>query len=119
MLLLTSTSDQIRVVTDVISAIDVHATWIDLKTSDSTVTPGRTNTAITTAATTSVAGSPGTSLSRNVRTLHIRNKSTNAPCVVIVQHSDGTKVAELYSLVLQPGIMLEYTDQGGFLVIGA
>lgn len=117
MLLLTTTSDQLRVVTGAAASIDVHATWVDLKTSDSTVVPGRTNTAILTATTTSVAGSPATSLSRNVRTLHIRNKSTNVPCSVAVQHSDGTNVAELYSVTLQPGIMLEYTDQGGFLLI--
>ena len=50
MLLLASTSDLLRVVTSGAITTDVHASWLDLN--GSTVTPGRTNTAITTATTT-------------------------------------------------------------------
>lgn len=114
MINLTSINDQIQVVTGAAVPIDVHATWVDIVTSTSAITPGRTNTAITTAATTSVAGSPAASTQRNVKTLHIRNKDALLTCDVTVRHTDGTNVVELYKTSLQAGNALEYTDQGGF-----
>ena len=52
MLLLTSVTDVVQVVTSSTAPLQVHASWVDNATG--TITPGRTNTAITTAATTSV-----------------------------------------------------------------
>jgi len=45
MLLLTSTSDLVQVVTGQAVTTDVHASWVD--NASGTITPGRTNTAIT------------------------------------------------------------------------
>lgn len=117
MLLLTSTNDQLQVVTEQAATIDVHATWVDTNPSTSAITPGRTNTTITTATTTSVAGSPAASTQRNIKTLHLRNKHATAASVVTVRHSDGTTVVELLKMSLLPGNALEYTDQGGFMPI--
>ena len=114
MLLLTSTSDQIQLVTSAAATIDVHATWVD--TAGVTVTPGRTNTAISTAATTNIAGSPGVSTQRNLKTLHARNKHATLACDITVQHTDGSTLVRLYKTTLYPGHMLAYTDQGGFAV---
>jgi hypothetical protein len=115
MLLLTSINDQIQIVTGVAGAIDVHATWVDTVPSTGAITPGRTNTAIITAATVSVAGSPAASTQRNVKTLHIRNKHATLNNDVTVRHSDGTAVCELFRRALAPGGEIEYTDQGGFI----
>ena len=115
MLLLTSVNDQLQVVTGSDGAIDVHATWVDTVPSTGAITPGRTNTAIVTAATTSVAGSPAVSTQRNVKTLHIRNKHATQATDVTIRHSDGTAVCELYKRLLGAGGEIEYTDQGGFL----
>jgi hypothetical protein len=114
MILLTSTSDLLRVVTSSTSAIDVHAAWIDL--SGSTTTPGRTNTAISTATTTTVVGSPGGSTARNVKALTLRNRGATAN-TVIVSHTDGTTVSQIARATLQAEEALHYSDDVGFVLI--
>jgi len=114
MILLTTPTDALQVVTGAAATVNVHVTWVDTNTGAGTITPGRTNTAISTAATTSVAGAPAAGVQRNVKTLHIRNTHATLSCDTTVQHTDGTIVAQLYKRTLAPGEMLEYTDQGGF-----
>lgn len=115
MLLLTSTSDAISVVTSAAVAVDVHASWVDY--ASSTITPGRTNTAITTATTTTVVASPGASTQRNVKTLHLRNKDGSASVDVTVRHTDGTTTVELIKVTLAAGDSLEYIEGVGFFKI--
>lgn len=113
MLLLASTSDLLRLVTSSASALDVHASFVDL--SGSTVTPGRTNTAIITATTTTVVGSPGSGVVRSVKTLTARNKGGSTQ-VVTVLHTDGTTIVEVYEATLAPDWTLNYHEAGGFWV---
>jgi hypothetical protein len=102
MLLLTSTSDIIRVVTgSAVTTITVHASWID--NASGTITPGRTNTNITTATTTTVVGSPGSSTQRNVKSLQITNNSASSSSQVTVQHFDGTTSTDLMGVTLLAG----------------
>lgn len=103
MLLLTSTSDIIRVVTGTTGAsINVHASWVD--NASGTITPGRTNTAaITTNTTTTVVGSPGASTQRNVKNLSITNNSGSVSTQITVQHFDGTNSEDLMRVTLLPG----------------
>jgi 3D (Asp-Asp-Asp) domain-containing protein len=62
MLLLTSITDKLQVITSAAGKVDVHADWIDYAPAASPqVSAGRTNTPITTAATTDVVASPGAS----------------------------------------------------------
>jgi hypothetical protein len=114
-LLLTSTSDLLTVVTgQAVTAIDVHASWMDYA-SGPTITPGRTNTAsITTATTTTVVGSPAASTQRNVKTLNIRNRDASASCDVTVKHTDGTNNLELIKATLGAGETLEYLEGVGW-----
>ena len=112
MLLLTSVADRLQLVTDTAATLDVHVSWVD--TAGSTVTPGRANTNIAAATTTSVAGNPAGAAQRNVKTLHIRNKHATLVSNLIVKHTDGATAVELFRCVLKPNDMLEYTDQGGF-----
>lgn len=118
MLLLTSTSDIIQVVTGSAVTIDVHASWVD-KVSATAVTPGRTNTAITTAATTVVVAAPAASEQRNIQTLLIKNKHATASSAVTVQHYDGTTTVALVKYTLAAGQTLQYIDGHGFVVIDA
>lgn len=113
MLLLTSTSDQVQVVTSVAASIDVHASWVDITPSTSAIAPSRLNTVITTAATTSVAGSPAASTQRNVKALHVRNKHASLTCEVTIQLFDGSVTTPVYVAPLAPGNMIEMTDFGG------
>ena len=69
MIILSSTSDVIRIVTSHAALVEVHASYVDLN--GTTVTPGRTNTIINTAATTTVVAAPGASTVRNLKHLNV------------------------------------------------
>ena len=110
MIILASTSDLIRVVTSHAAQVEVHASFVDL--SGTTVTPGRTNTLITTAATTTVIASPAVSTARNVKHLNITNDHASQSCIVTVEHSDGTTIIELMSFTLLPGENMIFNEEG-------
>lgn len=111
MLNLASTSDLIRVATSAAGDIEVHASWVDLN--GTTVTPGRTNTAsITTATTTTVVASPAASTVRNVKHLNITNNHASVSNVVTVDHTDGTNPVELMSFTLLPGENMIFNEEG-------
>lgn len=112
MLLLTSTNDRLQVVTSAAGSVNVHASWVDTLTG--TITPGRTNTQIATATTTSVAGAPAASTQRNVKTLHVRNTHASLSTDVTIQHTDGTITSQLFKTTLAASDMVQYTDQAGF-----
>ena len=111
MILLTSTSDILRVVTGAaVSTLTVHASYVD--NSSGTITPARTNTNITTATTTTVVASPAASTQRNVRTLGITNNSSSASTQVTVQHFDGATSTDLMGVTLLPGENLILSEEG-------
>ncbi len=114
MLLLASTSDLIRVITSSTATTDVHASFVDLN--GSTVTPGRTNTAISTATTTTVVASPGASTFRTVKQLAVRNRHASTANQVTVVHTDGTTVVELFKTTLAAGEQLHYHENAGFWI---
>jgi len=114
MLLLNSTSDLVRVVTSAAAnSIDVHASYVDLN--GTTVTPGRTNTKITTATTTTVVASPAASTTRNLKGLYITNASAGTSCTVAVQHYDGTNSVEVIEFTLLPGENMGYREDGSWV----
>lgn len=111
MLLLTSASDLVRVITSATADIEVHASWAD--NLSGAITPGRTNTAsITTATTTTVVDSPAGSTQRNVRHLNIRNNHGSTSCNVTVFHTDGTTQEDLFKVVLLAGEALVFDQDG-------
>jgi len=113
-LLLASTSDLLRVITSAAITQDVHASWVDV--SGSAVTPGRTNTLITTATTTTVVAGPASSTYRTVKTLTIRNRHASTSGDVTVIHSDGTNIPELVKVTLLAGDALHYDEHNGWTV---
>ena len=115
MIILASTSDLVRLITGAAVNIDVHASYVDLN--GSTVTPGRQNTLITTATTTTVVSSPGASTVRTVKTLSVRNRSTSTSCDVTVFHTDGTNAPELFKVTLYAGENLCYHEAAGFWIV--
>jgi hypothetical protein len=111
MLLLTSTSDIVRVNTGQAADLKVHSSWVD--NASGVITPGRTNTAtITTATTTTVVGSPGASTQRNVKLLSIRNTHAAASNAITVEHYDGTNAETLWAGTLQPGEAVVFGEHG-------
>ena len=117
MLLLTSTDDKIRVTTSAAVTTDVHASFVDYN--GTTVTPGRLNTAISTATTTDVVSSPGSSTQRNVKALHVRNRHATTSQDVTVIHTDGTTACELVKVTLPAGYTLAFDEGAGFRVLDA
>lgn len=108
---LASTSDIIRVVTGSgVSTIGVQAAWVD--NASGSYTPGRTNTAITTATTTTVVSSPGASTVRNVRSLIISNNHATSSCVVTIQHYDGTTSVDIEKITLKAGESFVMAEDG-------
>ena len=114
MLLLTSTSDVLRLITaTATSTIEVHASFVDIN--GTTVTPGRTNTRITTATTTTIVGSPAASSQRNVKGIYVTNNSNGTSCNVAIEHTDGTNVVELMQFILLPGENMGYREDGSWI----
>lgn len=109
MILLTGTSHLFRLVTSSAANIDVHADWVDLAAG--VTTPGLNNTAISTATTTTIVGSPAASTSRTIKTVTIRNKHATTSNDVTVLHSDGTTVVEMVKFTLPAGFSAIY-DEG-------
>ncbi len=110
MLLLSSTSDVVRVITGAAAAIKVHASYVD--NAAGVITPGRMNTSITTATTTTVVGSPAASTHRNLKHLNITNTHASQSCNVKVEHFDGTTAVELMGFVLLPGENMVFNEEG-------
>lgn len=116
MLLLASTTDKLQVVTSGASSIDVRADWVDFS-SPSTVTPGRTNTAtISTATTTDIVASPASSVVRNIKGVSIRNRHATVTSDVTVKHTDGTNALEIIKVTaLAPGESLIFNEGVGWV----
>ncbi|MFM7008833.1 MAG: hypothetical protein ACKO0Z_05805 [Betaproteobacteria bacterium] len=112
MILLTSTSDILRVVTGTTgSSINVHASYVD--NASGTITPGRTNTAaITTNTTTTIVAAPSSGVQRNVRGVYITNNHATVSTQVTVQHYDGTTSEDLFGVMLLPGENLVLNEEG-------
>lgn len=117
MILLTSTSDLLRITTSSTADIDVHASYVDL--SGTTVTPARTNTLITSATTTTIVGSPASSTQRTVKTIFIRNSHATTSNDVTVIHTDGTTAIDIIKVTLPAGYVLHYDEGAGFEILDA
>jgi hypothetical protein len=114
MLLLTSTSDIVRIVTgSAVSTISVHASYVD--NNAGTITPGRLNTNITTATTTTVVAAPGSGVQRNVKMLMIENNNATLSTTVTVQHFDGTTSCDLMTVTLLAGENLAMRGDGSWV----
>lgn len=123
MILLFNTTDEIELVTAQAVTIDTHASFVDMSQANPPVVQGTTsgnlNKQISTATTTDIVDGPASSVTRNVKTLNIRNRHATDSCTVTVQFdANGTKY-ELHKATLAAGEALEYVEGVGFFVLGA
>lgn len=116
MLLLTATTHKIQLITSSTAAIDVYGCYVDKNQSTGAISEGIQVTAITTATTTDVVAAPGSGVTRNLKTLHLRNKGAVSNDVTIVLDSNGTDY-ELHKVTLLAGDSLEYIEGVGFFTI--
>lgn len=108
---LSSTSDIVRVVTgSAVANIECQASWVDSATGS--YSPGRTDTEISTATTTTVVASPAASTVRNVKTLQITNNHASSSCVVTIQHFDGTTSIDIEKITLNAGEQFVMAEDG-------
>ena len=111
-MLILATTDIVRLTTGTATTtIEVHASYVD--NVSGTITPGRTNTRITTAATTTIVASPASG-QRNIKGLYVTNNSSGTTCNVAVEHFDGTNAAELMQFNLLPGENMTFNEDGGW-----
>lgn len=113
MLILASVSDKVQLITSDAVDVDVQASWADWNSS--AATPGRQNTAITTATTTDIVDSPAASTQRNVKSLAIYNRGGSV-VTVTVQFYDGTDAFRMFKATLAAGDALQYAEDRGFFV---
>jgi hypothetical protein len=117
MLLLTATTQALKVITAAATALDVHAAWID--NASGTVTPASQNTAIASAATTTVVPAPGASTQRNVKLVSVRNRSLTDSQDATLALVDGATTYELFRATLAAGQVLSYVESQGWAVYDA
>lgn len=115
MIHLVDTNDKLQLVTSAAVTVDVQASFSSLD--GTTVTPGKQNTAITTATTTDIVAAPSGTAVRRVHTIFIRNKHASTPVDVTVVFDDNGTDYEIHKVTLLAGEMLEYVEGLGFFVV--
>lgn len=115
MILLTSTSDKLQLVTINGGAdIDVHTSFVD--NNAGTITPDRLNVSgIITATSSDIVPSPASGVQRNVKNVTVNNVSGSVAELVTIRHTDGTNIADLFSVTLLPNEKLVCTEKGEWL----
>jgi hypothetical protein len=118
MLNLATSTDKLQMITSAVGDVDAHASWVD-DVSD-VFTAGKTNTTVTTAATTDIVAAPGAGV-RNVKFLSIRNThATVGNDITILYNANGT-IYELFKatllageeLVCREGVWFHFNVSGG------
>lgn len=102
---ITSTSALLRMTTSSAAAITVQASWVD-----HTVTGGTAmsdNTAIASATTTTIVGSPASATQRQVTRLFIAN-TDSISCICTIEEYDGATAARSYKVTLLSGESCAY-----------
>lgn len=114
-----ATSDKLQIITGQACTLDVHASFVGRDSAGTTISPDRSNKAITTAATTDIFAGPGSGGVRKLEVLKCRNKHASTPVDVTVFYEGSTTDfdAELYKVTLQPGDTLQWTEALGFFVL--
>jgi hypothetical protein len=116
MLILATSTDKLDLITGSAVTIDVHTSFLD-NPSGTTVTPGKQNTAISTAATTDIVAAPSTGY-RNVKTINVRNRHGSSSVDVTVRFNQNATIFELIKITLRAGETLQYIEGVGWFVVG-
>lgn len=119
MILLTSTNDTLALTTADDNSpsgvsIDVQVSYVDLPIATQLQEPGRENTIITSVTTTTILGSPGTSVYRAVKDVSIYNSSLTNACEITIIHDDGTNAVTQYNATILPKTSVHYSEGEGF-----
>ena len=109
MLNLAATTDKLQLTTSTAAVIHVHASFVDYVQSPETLTPGKQNTAISSAATTDIVAAPAASTFRNIKYLSAKNTDVTSNEVTLIFDQNGTDF-ELKKEILLAGDELIYCE---------
>jgi hypothetical protein len=123
MILLTDSTHSLELVTSTAAAVDVQVSWVDLVTgSEPSLTPGSAQAAVASATTTVIAAAPAAGVTRQVKSVTVKNRSYtgNDAVAVTLQKDVSTTNYQLFSgVTLQSGEALVYEDGAGLSVYSA
>lgn len=111
MIILPTTLDVLRVVTDSVATVDVYVAYVDLF--GTTISADAQKTAISSVATTTVCAAPAASTKRNVKSIFFRNRHASLPAGVQVEAFNGTTAYQIHKVTLAAGEQLNYDEDGG------
>lgn len=101
-MLILTTTDTLKLVTESTGNIDVYASYVDL-TSATAPAPGRSSANITTATTSTILAAPAASTTRQVKALTITNVAGTSNAVQVIYDADGTQRHLTTTLTLGAG----------------
>lgn len=122
--LVNATTDKLQLTTSTTADIHVVVSWVDdlnpgtnpSSTSTDLMTPGRTVTAITSAATTDIAATPASTTVRNLKTISIRNAhASTSNALILVYNNNGTSY-KMGAFTLAAGELAIIDDKGVLFV---
>lgn len=113
MLLLTSVNDNVQSRTGTAANVHVHASWVD--NNAGVITPGRQDTTIATATTSTIVPAPTSGIQRNVKSIIVLNNDAANTTTFTLEHNDGTNNIVLSRVTLLPYEGLNFTDNGELL----
>lgn len=119
MLLFPNTTDKLQLVTSSAANLDVHVSYMDKNQSTGAISESRQLTAISSATTTDVMAAPGATVTRNLKTLHVRNKHASLANTVTVVYDANATDYGLHKVNLLAGDSLEYIEGIGFFVLAS
>lgn len=115
MLIQSLTTDKISLITTTTANTDVVASFVDRDQTTGIVgLAGKQLTAVNTATTTDIVAAPGSSTTRNLKALNIRNKHASTNNTITVQYNANSVLYELHKATLLAGEVLQYIEGLGF-----
>lgn len=112
MILLTSTSDVLRVITGSAGSVKVHASQVVKTVASGAVVEGRKNTVITTATTSTVTNAVAAGEVATVQHLCARNDHASTANLLTLEHFDGTNGIPLWKGQLEAGESVTINEDG-------
>lgn len=112
MLILSSTTDIVRLVTGSAANVTCTVSAVDNTSGTISVPNLAPLAAITTATTTTICAAPSSGVQRNVKAIMITNNHATASTQATVQRYDGTNSNDLMSVTLLPRENLIFTETG-------
>src|SRR5689334_24078561 len=116
MLILDTTSALLKLVTSAAAAVDSHVSYVEHTEAGDDFAAFVQHQLITTAATTTILGSPASGIKRNAKLVNIRNSHASTANTVTVKLTNGTTEVELFKCTLAAGEVLTLSDTGVWFV---